>query len=240
MSNSTVLLEAVDLRKEFDTEWENIAVLKGVSFKIMKGPMSFIVGRSGSGKSTLLHLMGGLDKPTSGKIFFEGQDLTKLNDAKISRLRNHRIGFVFQFYHLLPELTLYENVLLPSMMYGKPDHSWVREILTRVGLLARKHHFPSQLSGGEKQRTAIARALVNRPSMVLCDEPMGNLDLETAQSVFSLMEDLNQKDGISFVVVTHDETLASLKNHHIYRMQDGVLMKEEPAKSGVKTALADK
>jgi len=228
MSSQTVLLEAVDVRKEFDTEWENIAVLRGVSFKIMKGPMHFIVGRSGSGKSTLLQLMGGLDKPTSGKIFFEGQDLTKLSDAKISRLRNRRIGFVFQFYHLLPELTLYENVLLPSMMYGKPDHSWARELLTRVGLLSRKHHYPSQLSGGEKQRTAIARALVNRPSIVLCDEPMGNLDLETAESVFSLMQDLSQKDGISFVIVTHDESLA-LKNHHVYRMQDGVLIKQEDA-----------
>jgi len=226
MSSSTVLLEAVDVRKEFDTEWENLAVLRGVSFKITKGPMHFIVGRSGSGKSTLLQLLGGLDRPTDGKIFFEGQDLTKLSDAKISRLRNHRIGFVFQFYHLLPELTLYENVVLPSMMYGKPDHQWVREILARVGLLTRKHHYPSQLSGGEKQRTAIARALVNRPSIVLCDEPMGNLDTETAESVFSLMEDLNKKDGISFVVVTHDETLA-LKHHHVYRMQDGVLVKQD-------------
>ncbi len=236
MSSSTVLLEAVDVRKEFDTDWENIAVLKGVSFKITKGPMHFIVGRSGSGKSTLLQLMGGLDKPTSGKIFFEGQDLTKLSDAKISRLRNHRIGFVFQFYHLLPELTLYENVLLPSMMYGKPDHSSVREILTRVGLLTRKHHYPSQLSGGEKQRTAIARALVNRPSIVLCDEPTGNLDQETAESVFTLMEDLNKKDGICFVVVTHDETLAA-RHHHVYRMQDGILTKQDAVEKDTQPAV---
>jgi len=227
MSSETVILEGVDVRKEFETEWENIAVLKGASFKVIKGPIHFIVGRSGSGKSTLLQLMGGLDKPTSGKLFFEGQDMTALSDGKISRLRNRRIGFVFQFYHLLPELTLYENVMLPTMMYGRPDHAWIRELLAKVGILGRKHHYPSQLSGGEKQRTAIARALVNRPSLVLCDEPMGNLDEETAASVWSLMQDINRNEGVSFVVVTHDESLAEL-HHHVYRMQDGVLVKQDP------------
>ncbi len=226
MSKSAILIEALDVHKEFHTEWENLAVLKGVSFKLERGPMHFIIGRSGSGKSTLLHLLGGLDRPTSGKILFEGQDLTSLGEERTARLRNKRMGFVFQFYHLLPELTLYENVMLPAMMYGKPDHGWIRTLLSRFSLLSRKNHFPAQLSGGEKQRTAIARALVNRPSVVFCDEPTGNLDQETAESVFALMEELNRNEGLSFVVVTHDETLA-WRNHHVYRMQDGILVRPE-------------
>lgn len=224
--NKSALIEAVDVHKDYETDWENLPVLKGVSFKIERGPMHIIIGRSGSGKSTLLHLLGGLDRPTSGRIYFEGRDMTTLGENKIARLRNRQIGFVFQFYHLLPELTLYENVMLPAMMYGKPDHEWVRQVLSRVSLLSRKNHFPSQLSGGEKQRAAIARALVNRPSVVLCDEPTGNLDQETAESVMALMEELNRKDGVSFVIVTHDETLA-WRHRHVYRMQDGVLLPAE-------------
>src|SRR5262249_23144880 len=150
----------------------------------------------------------GLDTPTSGKIIFEGEEITAMNERSLSRVRNRRLGFVFQFYHLLPELTLYENVLLPSLIAGKRDDKWAKELLKRVKLLTRQDHYPSELSGGEQQRAAIARALMNRPSLVLCDEPTGNLDRETSEAILALINDLNQRDGQSFVIVTHDEALA--------------------------------
>ncbi len=166
--------------------------------------------------------MGGLDRPSSGKILFEGEDLAAMPEKRLAWIRNQKIGFVFQFFHLLPELTLAENVMLPSMIYGQPDQAWVREVLRRVKLLSRRNHLPSQLSGGEKQRAAIARALINRPAVVLCDEPTGNLDQETAESVFALLEELNKSEGQTFVMVTHDETLA-WRYRHVYRLQDGLL-----------------
>ena len=144
-------------------------------------------------------------------------------EKELARVRNLHIGFVFQFYHLLPELTVYENVLLPTLIAGKPNRTWAREVLKRVRLWNRRTHFPSELSGGEQQRVAIARALVNHPSVVLCDEPTGNLDAETASSVMALLNELNQKEGQAFLIVTHDEELAS-KYERSYRLQDGVLI----------------
>ncbi len=231
MSSPAIFLETVDLRKDYLTGDEDLTILKGVNLSVERGIMHFIIGRSGSGKSTLMHLLGGLDRPTAGKILFEGEDLAEMNENHLAKIRNKRIGFVFQFYHLLPELTLYENVMLPAMIYGEPDRGWIREILRRVKLLSRKNHLPSQLSGGEQQRAAIARALVNHPSVVLCDEPTGNLDQETAESVFTLLEELNQKEGQSFVVVTHDETLA-WRYRRIYRLQDGILTRLEQRHPG--------
>ena len=226
MNKQDSFLETVDLRKDYLTGEEDLPVLKGITFSLERGHMHFIIGRSGSGKSTLLHLMGGLDRPSSGKILFEGEDLAEMPEQRLARIRNQRIGFVFQFFHLLPELTLAENVMLPSLIYGQPDEPWIREVLQRVKLLSRRHHLPSQLSGGEKQRAAIARALINRPSVVLCDEPTGNLDQETAESVFALLEELNKKEGQTFVLVTHDETLA-WRYRHVYRLQDGLLSRLE-------------
>jgi lipoprotein-releasing system ATP-binding protein len=218
-------MSVYDLKRSYMTEAGVLTVLKGIHFTIQAGDLSFIIGRSGSGKSTLLHLLGGLDRPTSGKIMFEGEDVSDMGESELARIRNRRIGFVFQFYHLLPELTVYENVLLPQLIAGKRDEKWVKEVLKRVKLLSRQDHYPAELSGGEQQRTAIARALVNRPSLVLCDEPTGNLDTETAESVISLLTDLNEKEGQAFLMVTHDEVLA-WRYQNVFRLVDGVLLKE--------------
>jgi lipoprotein-releasing system ATP-binding protein len=220
------LITATNVKKDFEIPGGLLSILKGANFVLNSGEMAFIVGRSGSGKSTFLHLLGGLDFPTSGKIVFEGQDITKWNESELARFRNLRLGFVFQFYHLLPELTVYENVVLPSLIAGKTDRKWVREILKKIKLLSRQDYYPTELSGGEKQRVAIARALVNKPSLVLCDEPTGNLDEETAESVFSLLNDLNQKEGQSFLIVTHDENLAWRYPHRVFRLHDGLFVQE--------------
>ncbi len=230
------ILQTIALRKEYQSPSGPLEVLKGIDWSINAGDMHFIIGRSGSGKSTLLHLLGCLDQPTAGEILFEGQDVTRLWDGKRSRLRNRRVGFVFQFYHLLPELTLYENVLLPSMIAGKRQDAWAKELLRRVKLLGRMHHYPKELSGGEQQRAAIARALVNRPSIVLCDEPTGNLDQETAESVSQLLFDLNREEGQSFVVVTHDEALA-WRGHSVFRLVEGVLSRPDLPTSGIRKIL---
>ena len=155
-----------------------------------------------------------------------------MSDRVRDRIRNRRVGFIFQQYHLLPELTLYENVLLPSMIAGIKDDKWAREILCRVKLLSRRHHYPSELSGGEQQRTAIARALINRPSIVFCDEPTGNLDEETAESIFHLLNDLNKNHGQAFVVVTHDEAVA-WRHEAVYRLVDGLLLREDRGRIGI-------
>ncbi|MBU3759360.1 MAG: ABC transporter ATP-binding protein [Candidatus Omnitrophica bacterium] len=225
MSKRAELISVHNVTREYAMPAADLTVLKGVNFSLAVGDFAFIVGRSGSGKSTLLHLLGGLDQPTSGKILFEGEDMTEMSEKDLARVRNRRMGLVFQFYHLLPELTLFENVLLPSLIAGKANPKWAKECLRKVKLSSRSGHFPSELSGGEKQRAAMARALVNRPSLVLCDEPTGNLDSETAESVVSLMEDLNEKDGVAFVVVTHDETLAA-RHPDVYRLKDGSLEKQ--------------
>jgi len=233
---SDVILKAQDLKKEYESPAGRFSVLKGVQFTHKKGEMNFIVGKSGTGKSTLLHLFGGLDHPTGGKIFFEDQIITQMKEKKLAKLRNIRFGFVFQFYHLLPELTVYENVLLPTLIAGKPNPKWAREILKRMKLLNRRDYYPTELSGGEKQRVAIGRALVNKPSIVFCDEPTGNLDEETAGLVFSVIRELNQQEGQSFLVVTHDETLAWRYPKHVYRLHDGLLTQQDraPSPSGEK------
>lgn len=220
------VIQTYSLKKEYDTPAGLLPVLKGVQFQVYPGEMAFIVGRSGSGKSTFLHLLGGLDKATAGKILFEGEDISRMDERQLARLRNRKVGFIFQFYHLLPELTLFENVLLPMMIAGQPDRKWAKELLMRVKLWSRQDHYPSELSGGEKQRAAIARALINRPSVVLCDEPTGNLDEETAASVFSLIEELNHQDGQSFVIVTHDENWA-WRHSLVFRLHDGVLNRDQ-------------
>ncbi len=227
------MLSVYDVKKDYETPGGRLPILKGVHFQVNPGEMNFIIGRSGSGKSTFLHLLGGLDQPTSGKIIFEGEEITAMNEKALARVRNRRMGLVFQFYHLLPELTLYENVLLPSMIAGKADPNWAKEILKRVKLLSRQDHYPSELSGGEQQRAAIARALVNRPSIVFCDEPTGNLDRETAESIVSLIQDLNQHEGQSFVIVTHDEVLA-WRFQNVYRLADGVLVRDNMGRVDLK------
>lgn len=224
-SLGTPLIETFNLKKDYEMPNGALPILKGIDLELFAAQMTFIVGRSGSGKSTLLHLLGGLDVPTSGKVYFQGEDLSGMSEKEIARLRNLQLGFVFQFFHLLPELTLFENVLLPTMIAGKEDKKWVKETLKRVKLWSRKDHYPSELSGGEQQRAAIARALVNKPAALLCDEPTGNLDEETAKTIYELLFQLNQQYGQAAIIVTHDDEWP-LRNSQVLRLQDGMLIRE--------------
>ena len=215
-------LVARDVCKTYKDESKKVRALDGISVELKKGRSTAIIGPSGAGKSTLLHILGGLDRPTSGHVLLDSVDIYRLPDKRRALIRNARIGFVFQFYHLLPELTVYENVFLPTLIAGKANKPWVKEVLKRVRLWNRRTHYPSELSGGEQQRVAIARSLVNHPAVVFCDEPTGNLDPETAGSVMALLNELNQQEGQAFLIVTHDEEMAS-RYERSYRLQNGVL-----------------
>ncbi len=189
-----------------------IEVLKGIDLTVLPGEMLAIEGASGAGKSTLLHILGALDHPTEGKVYFQDLDLFQQNSGALAEFRNRRIGFVFQFHHLLPEFTAIENVLLPGLIQGLSHREvWQRaeEILTRLGLAERLHHKPGQLSGGEQQRVAVARALILGPQVILADEPTGNLDTKTGEEVHNLLVSINHDQGITIVVVTHNPALAS-------------------------------
>ena len=215
MSN---LLETVDLHKAFRVGAETLWVLKGVSIAVARGEILAVLGASGAGKSTLLHILGALDSPTKGEVLLEGKSISTLSERKSARLRNETFGFVFQFYHLLPELTALENVMLPTMV-SLSSRQWRRkkesfreraaDLLGKVGLAARLVHRPSQLSGGERQRVAIARALVNSPDILLCDEPTGNLDSASGKGIRELLWSLRSEEGLTIVLVTHDERLAA-------------------------------
>ena len=216
---SSPLLEARNLCKTFPPATR---VLIDLDFQLTGG-VHTITGASGVGKSTLLHILGGLEKPTSGEVLFDGQPLYNLSDNQLARLRNREIGFVFQFHHLLPEFTALENLLLPGMMAGTPRgvlQERVGYLLNRVGLEHRQHHKPGELSGGEQQRVALARALVNQPRIVLADEPTGNLDSLNSTAVAELIADLAQKDGHAFLIVTHSQELADIADRHLH-MEDG-------------------
>jgi lipoprotein-releasing system ATP-binding protein len=217
-----VLLRCVDIKKQYRTPSGKLDVLRGVSFELKRGEIHFILGRSGSGKSTLLHILGGLDKPTSGKVYLDDAAFDKMSDTRRAALRNKRIGFVFQFYHLLPELNVLENVMLPGMIARKKVSDRAHVLLDILGLSERKKHFPSQLSGGEQQRAALARALVNNPDIVLCDEPTGNLDEENAENIYRLIEKLNTTEKQTFCIVTHEEAVANNKQN-VYRLKEGIL-----------------
>jgi lipoprotein-releasing system ATP-binding protein len=217
------MIEVINLNKSFPMAGREIRVLKGIDLRIGKGEMLSVVGASGVGKSTLLHILGTLDRPTSGKILFGELDLFTLSEQKLADFRNRRIGFVFQFHHLLPEFSALENVQMPALIQGSnPAEAGrrAREILKGVGLAERIHHRPGQLSGGEQQRVAVARALLLEPDLVLADEPTGNLDTHTSEEVFSLLRDLNKQKGITFIVVTHNERLAAQADR-ILKMVDG-------------------
>ena len=218
------ILEAVSLRRSYASSDASIDVLKGVDLVLSAGARVAIVGASGVGKSTLLNLLGGLDRPSSGAVLVAGQDLNGLDERAQALWRNRHLGFVFQFHHLMPEFSALEAVAMPARIAGKSKREAqenARELLVSLGLEARLSHRPGMLSGGERQRVAIARALINRPVCVLMDEPTGNLDPETADSVMQLIESLSNRDA-AFVLVTHDQSIASRMDTH-YRLIDGVL-----------------
>lgn len=225
MSNS-IILQCQKVTKRYQQGDLDVDVLKGVDLTIEKGERVAIMGASGSGKSTLLHLLGGLEKSSSGEVVLDGENLNSISARKLSKLRNRSLGFIYQFHHLLGEFTILENVAMPLLIAGqtvKQARVQAIELLGRVGLGHRVEHKPGELSGGERQRAAVARALINRPKCVLADEPTGNLDSKTAEQIYQLMLELNQELQVSFLVVTHDVELAQ-RMDKVLHMQDGLIV----------------
>lgn len=241
-----ILIQAFGLTKTYRRHKSQIPVLKGVDFAAERGKITAIIGQSGSGKSTLLHLLGTLDRPNSGEIHFEGHRIDSMPVSQRDRFRNQQLGMIFQFYHLLPELSVLENVLAPAMISHGVFAYWsqkralqasARKWIDLVGLGHRIRHRPCELSGGEMQRTAIARALVNNPSLLLADEPTGNLDQETGATILGLLESLNRDHGLTIVMVTHDESVAQ-RCDHIVRLVDGRVEPLQPSEFVPHTALS--
>jgi len=217
------MLKSKGIHKIYKNGKRDLQVLQGIDLEVKKGESLAVVGPSGAGKSTLLHILGGLDRPTEGKVFLDDVDFYRLPDKEISRLRNQKIGFVFQFYHLLPEFTALENTLMPALIKGKNVKHRAEDLLQSFGLGDRLHHRPSELSGGERQRVAIARALVNSPDILLCDEPTGNLDSKMGEEILRILFGLNKKDNTTVVIVTHDRGIAK-HSDSVLEIKDGKLV----------------
>ena len=215
------ILETKDLRKFYGSGDTQVKALDGVDLSVENGEFVAIVGTSGSGKSTLLHMLGGLDRPTSGAVLVDGKDIFSLKDEELTIFRRRKIGFVFQSYNLVPVLSVYENIVLPIQLDGgKVDQSYVNQVIEALGLEQKLQNLPSQLSGGQQQRVAIARALATKPAILLADEPTGNLDSRTSQDVLSLMKTTGQKFAQTMVMITHNEEIAQLADR-IVRIEDG-------------------
>jgi len=218
------ILETQGLKKIYGSGETAVHALRGVDLTVENGEFVAIVGTSGSGKSTLLHMLGGLDRPTAGKVLVDGQDIFALKDEALTIFRRRRIGFVFQSYNLVPMLSVYENIVLPIQLDGaKVDEDYVREVIGTLGLSNRLHSLPNQLSGGQQQRVAIARALATKPAIVLADEPTGNLDSKTSQDVLGLMKVTSQRFGQTMVMITHNEEIAQLADRTV-RIEDGCIV----------------
>jgi putative ABC transport system ATP-binding protein len=222
------VVELKQVSKIYKMDEVEVKALDGIDMKVEKGDFVAIIGPSGSGKSTLLHMIGLLDRPTNGKVFLDGIDISKLNDNELARLRGNKIGFVFQFFNLYPILTALENIELPMVITEKNKterRKRALELLKMVGLEKRAEHLPSQLSGGERQRVAIARALANNPSLILADEPTGNLDSKAGKEIIEFLDKLQEEEGKTIIMVTHDINIAKYAERLIY-LKDGKIIKE--------------
>jgi putative ABC transport system ATP-binding protein len=220
------VVSATDLTRRYGEGDTAVDALRGVSLEVPKGQLTAVMGPSGSGKSTLMHILAGLDKPTSGEVTIDGTAISRLNDSDLTKLRRQHIGFIFQFFNLLPMLTAEENILLPLSIAGeKPDRKWVDDLLDRIGLADRRTHRPAELSGGQQQRVAIGRALVSKPTIVFADEPTGNLDSTTSGEILELMRSSVDTYGQTTVMVTHDARAAAIADHILF-LDDGLIVKE--------------
>jgi putative ABC transport system ATP-binding protein len=227
-SATDAVVSARDLHRRYGEGDTAVDALKGVSLDVHRGKLTAVMGPSGSGKSTLMHILAGLDKPTSGSVTIEGIEITTLGDTDLTKLRRRHIGFIFQFFNLLPMLNAEENVVLPLSIAGeKPDKAWVDELMTKLGIADRSSHRPSELSGGQQQRVAIARALVSRPTVVFADEPTGNLDSTTSGEILDQLRDSVDQLGQTLVMVTHDARAAE-KADRVLFLADGRIVRELP------------
>ena len=221
---NNIILSAKDIYKSFQTTKKiKLDVLKGISIEILTGKITIIVGASGAGKSTLLHLLGGLDRPDSGEVFFDNKDIFTFSDDGLAKFRNKNVGFIFQFHHLLPEFTAMENVIIPQMINGTTFNQAKiksKDLLQTVGLTERLDHKPAELSGGEQQRVAVARSLANNPKIIFADEPTGNLDSINSEEIHKLILELKTNLGMTFVIVTHNSSLVELADT-LYEIKDG-------------------
>ena len=219
------ILKTENLRKTYGTGEAKVEALRGVDLNVNKGEFLSIVGTSGSGKSTLLHMLGGLDRPTEGKVIIDGKDIFSLKDEELTIFRRRKIGFVFQAFNLVPVMSVYENIVLPIELDGeKPNQELVNEIINTLGLTEKLKAYPSQLSGGQQQRVAIARALASAPAIILADEPTGNLDSKTTQDVMGLLKVTSQKFAQTIVMITHNDEIAQLADRSI-RIEDGMIVR---------------
>ncbi|HKV66872.1 MAG TPA: ABC transporter ATP-binding protein [Gaiellales bacterium] len=224
------VIAATDVTRRYGEGDAAVDALKGVSLDVPAGQFAAVMGPSGSGKSTLMHILAGLDRPTTGTVAIDGTDITELNDKRLTLLRRHNIGFIFQFFNLLPTLTAEENIVLPLQIAGtKPDSAWVESVIDRVGLGDRRRHRPAELSGGQQQRVAIARALVSRPTVIFADEPTGNLDSATGAEILTVLREAVDSYQQTTVMVTHDAGAAAIADRALF-LADGLIVRDAPCK----------
>lgn len=221
------IIRAEHLCKTYGTGENQVKALDDVSFSVKKGEFAVIIGTSGSGKSTLLHMLGGVDRPDSGTVYMDGQDIYKQKDEQLAIFRRRQVGLIYQFYNLIPVLDVTENMMLPVLLDGrKADKERLKQLIEELGLKGREHFLPNQLSGGQQQRVSIGRALMNSPAVILADEPTGNLDSRNSQEIMNLLKESNKKYHQTLIVITHDEEIA-LQAQHLIRIEDGRIVRDE-------------